>query len=686
MKLNDIHTYLEKTIDLEKKKQETIVEPLEDLSINNLDKIWDDLSDIKLESDKEINPWKLKGNFFDSLAKKGKLSKQLNLKKKILNGNSFLWKFPLNKTLKNILIKSNNLKNSVSNFNLIIWSLILLLLLMLDLWVVLLLSNSWINKLQNIKALDINQIESQVKSAKTRFILADILYKPFYIIHLDWVQNLKYTIKTGKETTYLLGSSFEIYNNTMGLSILSDSIQSNKFYFIEIEDSIKNINLYLNKIQLTKDDGNYSKLSEIKTLSLNFEKAINQINSNFESFLNIIWHNGIKNYFVVFQNNDEIRATWWFMWSAWIIEILKWNIKSFNKKDIYAYEWDINKSYINKIEPPKWIDKITSSFWLRDSNYFIDFQKSANSINFFLQKWWHEVDWVVFININSLNKLLKIVWPIKLPWVKEDITFENFAEIMSVLVEAKVSKKWTLWTPKQVLFDFSKVLEDKIKKWWNFWSYIKLVLEEIKNREVVFVSFDEIENNILNSLWINWKINYTDNFDFSYPIYTSIWWNKTDRYIDISYKKNIEQLDNCNISTNLEINLKHSYSSEDNQRILNLMEKNWVESTIDLMNIQWAWINKSFIRVLLPKNAIIDKKQGLEIKYFKYFSYVDFYIDTKAWENSIYNIDYKLNNSDCSVYDFKFYKQSWIREYDIHINKNWTNYIYTNIQNDFMFE
>ena len=686
MKLNDIYTYLDKTINLKKKKQETIIEPLEELSINNLDKIWDDLSNLKLESNKEINPWKLKGDFFDSLTKKWELSKKLNLKKKILNGNSFLWKIPLDKSLKNILIKLRYIKNKTSKINLVIWILILFLLLIIDLWAVLLLNNSWINKLENIQTLKVNQIESQIKSAKTRFALADILYKPFYLIYLDWIQNLKYIIKTGKETTYFLDNSFKIYNNAKGISIISDSIQSSKSYFIKIENNTKNINLYLAKVKLTENDKNYSKLSNIKILSSNFEKTITKINSNFEDFLNIIWHNGNKKYFVVFQNNDEIRATWWFMWSAWIIEIFKWNIKSFNKKDIYAYEWDINKTYKDKIIAPKWFSHITSSFWLRDSNYFIDFQKSANSINFFLQKWGYEIDWVIFINMSSLNKILNIVWPIELPWIKDKITSENFAEIMSILVEAKISKKWTLWTPKQVLFDFSKILEDKIKKWWNFWQYIKLILEEIKNREIVFVSFDKKENEILDSIWINWKIDYNSSFDFAYPIYTSIWWNKTDRYIDISYKKDIKQLDNCNVYTNLEIHLKHNYSLEDKNRILELMNKNWVESNINLLNIQGAWINKSFIRVLLPKNAIIESKLDGEIKKFENFSYVDFFSETKPSEESIYNIAYKLENNDCKTYDFKLYKQAWVRKYDLHINKNWINYIYTDIQNDFRFE
>jgi hypothetical protein len=72
------------------------------------------------------------------------------------------------------------------------------------------------------------------------------------------------------------------------------------------------------------------------------------------------------------------------MWSMWILSIFKWKVKDFTKKDVYAFEWDI-KPY--REDPPEWINKITDSFWLRDSNYFIDFRDSSAKIRFFMKKW-----------------------------------------------------------------------------------------------------------------------------------------------------------------------------------------------------------------------------------------------------------------------------------------------------------
>lgn len=684
MKLNDIYTYLEKTINLKKKKQETIISPLEKLNINNLDKLWEQLKDIKLETRKEINPWKLKTPFFDSAIKSHKLTKNINLKKKISQSSSLLSRILLSKNFQKISILTKKIKTH----KLIAWFIIIIFLLISDLILVLLLTSSWINNLKQITVLDEQKIETQVNKAYIKFSIADFLYKPFYITPINQASNLKYTIKVSKESSYNLKLLAEIYNELKFEKNISYSeiIVKKEDIFKKIEDGIKDINYYLEKINIDEKNEYYYKLSELKSIINYIETSITSINNNFDAFLNLIWNEKRKKYFIVFQNNDEIRATWGFMWSAWIIEIFKWGIVNFEKKDIYSYEWDINKTYHDKINPPKWIDRITTSFWLRDSNYFVDFQKSANSINFFLQKWWYDIDWVIFINLNTAIKLLEIAWPIKLDWVQQEISSENFAELMSILVESKISKEGTLWTPKQILFDFTKTLEEKIIKSWDFISHLNILLKEIKNREIVFNSFDIKENNLLKQLNINWKVDYLSNIDFNYPVYTSIWWNKTDRYINIDYKKSINILDNCDIETNLEIKLTHNFSQDDKQRILNLMDSNWINRTTDLINIQWEGINRDFLRVLLPKNSIIQEKENQTVEKFDDFNYIDLFTEVSPWETKDYNISYKIINPECKKYNFKLYKQSWIKEYSIHINRNWINYIYNNMQSDFMFE
>ena len=48
---------------------------------------------------------------------------------------------------------------------------------------------------------------------------------------------------------------------------------------------------------------------------------------------------------LVFQNNDEIRASWGFAWSMAFIDVERWKVTNIEKKDVYALEWSINQVY-----------------------------------------------------------------------------------------------------------------------------------------------------------------------------------------------------------------------------------------------------------------------------------------------------------------------------------------------------
>ena len=74
------------------------------------------------------------------------------------------------------------------------------------------------------------------------------------------------------------------------------------------------------------------------------------------------------------------------MWSMWIMTLEKWNIKKFEKKDVYAYEWNLKRALYDKLKAPEWLDKITDSFGLRDANYFINTRDSSRAIKFFIEK------------------------------------------------------------------------------------------------------------------------------------------------------------------------------------------------------------------------------------------------------------------------------------------------------------
>ncbi len=685
MKILDIKTDLEKDVDLRKEKKSQWIK------INSLyDKEWvivdikKWLKNLDLSLNKYVKIIKNNTKNFDWATKWKKL-KIIKLSKKD-------YKKVLSKHSKNVL----KVKEIISlHFLKQLWLifLVLIILLYVDKIAIEYNINSWYNKLTSIKdSKSFEDIQLNVNNAKFNFIIWNILFKPLSLIPSESIENANHVIIWWKYLTKIWDDWIKLYsevNSFIDWKWLENIYFSNLLF--NLKDNLIDIETWLNNVIY-----NYRKVKNLKWdlkdkfykwLSLLEEgnKLLNIVNSNYDSLLSILWHENVRSYLIVFQNNDEIRPTWWFMWSMAIVKIYKWKIVSFDTNDVYAHEWDLKKSDFERIPAPKWINTLTDTFWLRDSNYYVDINKSSENIKFFINEAWIEIDWILYINKNTLLKLLEITWEIEMNDIWEKITSENFSRIMSTLVEAKLFKVWTLWTPKQILFDFiwefkKKVLSDK-----NYLSYLKLIHNEFISRDIMFYSFKWNENKFLWDLWINWNINFENKIDFSYPVYTSISWNKSDRYIQRSYSKKISIQNDCQINTNLKITSKHLFTKAEEKNILDLLNKYWIEDKQKSLYIQWASDNKQYVRILLPKNAIVEKSSNYEIMNTNNYMVVDFFHSTRKNEITEFNLNYIIPNNECKKYDFTFYKQAWIPTYDLKIEHN-SNILQKNwIEWDFIY-
>lgn len=126
------------------------------------------------------------------------------------------------------------------------------------------------------------------------------------------------------------------------------------------------------------------------------------------------------------------------------------------------------------------------------------------------------------------------------------------------------------------------------------------------------------------------------------------------------------------MNTNLEIVLENTFIKEDELRIINSMAKFRIKADNDLINIAWKWINQSFTKIVIPKNAILDENElkkywYTQVNHWKYIT-IEKLLKTQSWEKSYFKINYKLENIDCNTNNFKIYKQAWIYNYDIYFN------------------
>jgi len=707
MKLKDLHTNLEKEINLLKfrPKKEISVdsfwvknEIISDISVNKFK------TTINFRKNKCIRIKKIhKKNNFDAL-NFSKNTAEINLLedkwkglKTLVNNNilkKIFWtrvfsplKNKFNFFRKNILLKK------IPNF--IIYFFIFILIVFIDKSLVEYFTNSWYEKLISIK----NNKETSnkyelIKSSNNNFKIANILFLPFKILPGEKIKNANNAILWGVQITNFTLNIYDFIEKSKNFIdkkwweniAYSQLLENSNKIFIYSENEINKILQTYNKINFSNNKIRQNKLDYFKWELNKILFYTHEINNNFDTFLNILWHNKRKKYLIVFQNNDEIRAQWGFMWSMWIIEVFRWQIKKFEKKDVYNYEFKLKTEHFTRENAPEWLNKLTPKLGLRDSNYFINTKKSSEKIKFFINKAWYNIDWIIYINQNTLFEVLDLVWEYESKVLKTKVNSSNFSIIMSSLVEAKKSHIWSLWTPKQVLFDFMEEFKNILKqKNINKLDLAKIIFSDIKNREIKFYNFNKIERGLLEELWIYNPIKYSESLDFFYPVFTSISWNKSDRYIKTTYDKTVKKWNNCEYKTNLEIKLEHTFNNSELKKNKAIFNKFWIKKDLSkLLSIQWNWINRQYIRIILPKNAIIKKSPKIIIikNYYNKWKIIDFYLDTPVWKKSKFNLEYTLPNKTCKIYNLKLYKQPWIREYNLDLNIFWEEKVFKNLKSD----
>lgn len=463
----------------------------------------------------------------------------------------------------------------------------------------------------------------------------------------NWVKmDLLETLSKAKITDFI---SFEKWN----INNLKDNIESAIFSYSQI-DSLWNPALD-QKFQKGLDD------------MIKAEWYLKFMTDNMDTILELLWDKKPTRYLILNQNKDEIRASWWFPWSVITLELYKWAIVKYDKKDIYYYDWHLTPY---KETPPEWLNIISPNHWLRDANYYPVFLESAKKINFFYEKsWWGTIDTVIAINQWVIEEILKKYWAIKLDEINTEITDKNFSLLMSILVENKFQK---VISPKDILFKFSEKLEQRLIDKMDLLWYVELFLSNLNAWEIEIASLDKSTEDYLDSLNIfdKWR---KDEWNWIYPVFTSISWNKSDRYMQRDFKVTTQAAWNCQALNHFSLVSKHTYNDSVRDSIRTLFDElkidDWVERD-RLIWIQWAAENRQFVRVLTPKwskllynweNSISVDNSDPSYTFFK------FYVKTDVWSSNKIEFDYSTDVKNCNIKPV-FYKQPWLSNYTFSTN------------------
>lgn len=203
-----------------------------------------------------------------------------------------------------------------------------------------------------------------------------------------------------------------------------------------------------------------------------------------------------KKYLIVFQNNMELRPTGGFIGSFALITFSKGKLTEMVVNDVYSADGQLN----GHVEPPEPIKRYLGEggWYLRDSNWDPEFSKSAEKIEWFLDKEIDQkVDGVVGIDLYLIQDLLRVTGPISLSDFGITITPENLysttqSEVEESFFPGSIKKASFLTSLSRLLInEMENLKEDKYSKLFKVFyenleaKHIQMYLHDLNSQEAI---------------------------------------------------------------------------------------------------------------------------------------------------------------------------------------------------------
>ncbi len=235
---------------------------------------------------------------------------------------------------------------------------------------------------------------------------------------------------------------------------------------------------------------------------------------------------GSKNTLIVFQNNNEIRATGGFMGTVGNAKMTDGSLTYLDIRSVYDWDGQIKE----KIKPPLPLSAVNKQLFLRDVNWFASFPDSADRIASYFEKAGGETpDLVIAITPEVILDMLDRTGPITLPQYGVTLTKENFIE--QTQTETSVNYDKQLNQPKQFLADFFPLLMERLgNEEGGMVTFLEVFQRNLYTKQILLYSRNaEIQEKILAFNW-GGELRKTER-DYLSIVNTNLGGTKTDRYL-----------------------------------------------------------------------------------------------------------------------------------------------------------
>jgi hypothetical protein len=156
-----------------------------------------------------------------------------------------------------------------------------------------------------------------------------------------------------------------------------------------------------------------------------YNGVLRMVEGTIDTWPAVLGFEGKRTYLILFQNNMELRPGGGFIGSYGILPIQNGQMEKLQINDVYDADGQLKQ----KIDPPYGLRRYlgASNWYLRDSNYDLDYSRNAVQAAQFLKlETGQSVDGVIAVDTTFLRNLIAVLGQVKVLDYEEIVTPDNF--------------------------------------------------------------------------------------------------------------------------------------------------------------------------------------------------------------------------------------------------------------------
>lgn len=329
-----------------------------------------------------------------------------------------------------------------------------------------------------------------------------------------------------------------------------------------------------------------------ESLTTQLDSLTQVISSTIDFWPDALGFRGTRNYLILFENNMELRPGGGFIGSYGLLTLAQGKITGFKIYDVY----DADGQLKGHVEPPYPIRRYLPliNWYLRDSNFDVDFSKGAVASAVFLNTEMHQaVDGVIGVDLSFVKNLLDVVGPVSVPDYNQIVTTDNFYQVTQSHTQDNFFPGST--QKKDFLTSFYNALQSKLtaQKSLSYLSLAQSFITSINEKHVLFAFNNSTEQaafavNGWSSSLINDSASNTSTVnDFVGINEANLGGNKVNYYIARSISQAVSLKSDNTIAESLIVSFKNSAPQGSGS----------------------SGVYKNYLRFILPLNATISDIQ-----------------------------------------------------------------------------